>query len=69
MSVLLSFFVFPQLYCEDTFGDWLPECRLCLELVSQVTGTGHFLTAAVINRTLGLMQRRRWHPTPVLLPG
>ena len=43
----LFFFIFPQLYCEDTFGNWLPECRLCLELVSQVMATGRFLRGAV----------------------
>ena len=50
-----SLFIFPQLYCEDTFSDWLPECWLCLEFISQVTATGHFLRVAVINRTLGLV--------------
>ena len=54
MSVLYLF-IFPRLYCEDTFSDWLPECWLCLEFISQETATGHFLRVAVINRTLGLV--------------
>ena len=38
-----------------TFVGWLPEHQMCLEFISQVLATGHYLRVAVIYGTPALV--------------
>ena len=38
-----------------TFVGWLPERQMCLEFISQVLATGHYLRVAVIYGTPALV--------------
>ena len=55
MSVLHLFFPPWRVWGQFTFCSWLPGRRPCLEFILQVPAIGHFLRAAVISGTPGLV--------------